>query len=488
MSIYSGYNVSKTSFIKFEQCRKAFYLYKNHPYLRDKISLEKQATFKRGHIVGELAQSLFPGGIDVSKQTSNTEGAVALTKKLVLDLENVIYEAAFIYDQVLIYVDILVLEDGKYTAYEVKSSLKISEVYVLDACLQYYVLKNSLPSLNNFYLVTLNGDYTLKDQLEITKLFKKRSIKTDGEKNLEFFKHRINEANLTLEMNKVPDIPVGPHCFRPYHCDFMGTCWKDQNGENSLFNLPFLSKDKIFELQAEGIRNIQQIKEDAVENPRIKKALKSIMEGKPEVERDHILDFISTVKEPFCAIDLEVWNPAIPQLQGTSPFSQLPFLYCIYHTDHQDHFLTEYAIDNRKEFAEHLIRSTERYRSLLVYDKSLEDQVLNSLKRELPELSSELEIVRSKFTDISKIITDMHYYHPDFKNSFSLKTTCDALKLEVSYGTVNSGMEAAHYFEVMRNSGDLIEKQELSERLIEYCMNDAKAAYLLFEFLKTVVK
>jgi len=52
----SGYAISKTSFLKFEQCQKAFFLYKNHPYLRDKFSVDKQLTFKRGHDVGYFAQ------------------------------------------------------------------------------------------------------------------------------------------------------------------------------------------------------------------------------------------------------------------------------------------------------------------------------------------------------------------------------------------------------------------------------------------------
>lgn len=45
---------------------KAFFLYKNHPYLRDSLSKEKQLIFKRGTDVGIFAQQLFPGGIDVT--------------------------------------------------------------------------------------------------------------------------------------------------------------------------------------------------------------------------------------------------------------------------------------------------------------------------------------------------------------------------------------------------------------------------------------
>ena len=58
--------ISKSAFIKSEQCLKHFYLYKNHAYLRDNLSKEKQLIFKRGNDVGVFSQQLFPNGIDVT--------------------------------------------------------------------------------------------------------------------------------------------------------------------------------------------------------------------------------------------------------------------------------------------------------------------------------------------------------------------------------------------------------------------------------------
>jgi hypothetical protein len=58
--------ISKSAFIKAEQCLKHFYLYKNHLFLRDKLSKEKQLIFKRGIDVGIFAQHLFPNGVDVN--------------------------------------------------------------------------------------------------------------------------------------------------------------------------------------------------------------------------------------------------------------------------------------------------------------------------------------------------------------------------------------------------------------------------------------
>lgn len=85
--------------------------------------------------------------------------SVAKTKELIESGQEVIYEAAFVFDSTLVAMDILVKKENKWYAYEVKSSIKISQAYVMDAALQYYVIKNCLPELEDISLVNLNENY-----------------------------------------------------------------------------------------------------------------------------------------------------------------------------------------------------------------------------------------------------------------------------------------------------------------------------------------
>src|ERR1044072_3692777 len=96
--------ISKTSFLKFEQCPKAFFFYKNLPYLKDKPTVDKQITFKRGHDVGFLARQLFPGGVDVTL-AGDTAAMEAATAELVRQEVPVMYEATFCFQGVLVMVD-----------------------------------------------------------------------------------------------------------------------------------------------------------------------------------------------------------------------------------------------------------------------------------------------------------------------------------------------------------------------------------------------
>ena len=482
----STHSISKTSFLKFEQCQKAFFLYKNHPYLRDKLSIDKQLTFKRGYDVGYFAQQIFPGGIDVSKETKNST-AVELTTTLIRNKTPVIYEATFVFNGVLIMVDILVLQDGKYLAYEVKSSIKISEIYIKDACLQYYVLKNVLPDFTDLFLVTLNADYVLKNHIDPKRLFKKRSFKLKAEENLLFFNHRITQAHEVLEQNAIPNVGIGKHCFRPYQCDYFGTCWKDAINEKSIFNLPFIDKDKLFEWYYAGKKNIEQIENELLEKDILTKVKQAFITNEPIVDVEKIKNFLAKITLPMAAMDMEIWSPAIPQLEGTRPFEQVPFLICFYDGVNGFNFFTDLQVDERKVFAQKLIAFSLNYATILVYDKTMEVAAISALIKIYPEFNETLEVIKNKLVDVFDVFLNLSYYHPNFKNNFSLKVVSQSLLDDVNYSKITSGLEAMNYFEQYRLAEDEAQKDQIKTDLVKYCQTDTLATYKMIAFLKQLV-
>ncbi|MBK7854738.1 MAG: hypothetical protein IPJ79_07345 [Bacteroidetes bacterium] len=150
------YTLSKSSYIRSLQCLKSLYFYKFHYRERDPISAEQQARFTRGHEYGKMAHMLFPGGVDASPaKPYDYEPSIKLTRDLILKQTPVIYEASFAHNEVMAAVDILVKHEGKLSAYEVKSSTKISQTYLNDAALQYYLITASGYELEDFLLRTL---------------------------------------------------------------------------------------------------------------------------------------------------------------------------------------------------------------------------------------------------------------------------------------------------------------------------------------------
>jgi predicted RecB family nuclease len=483
-----SYSISKSSFLKFEQCSKSFFLYKKHPYLRDKLSIDKQLTFRRGHDIGYFAQQLFPGGTDVSKSTKNVLEAHELTKSLLEKNTPVIYEATFIFDGVLVMVDILHRDEQSYYAYEVKSSIKVSETYLRDACLQYFVLKNSLPGFEDLFLTTMNGDYVLDGELEPKKMFKKRSVKKEAENNLPYFEEKIKNAHLIIEQNAIPNVPIGKHCFKPYQCDFFGTCWKDVVNDESIFNLPLISKDKLFEWRDQGIKTIEELNDSMFDNEMHSRIRNSFASGVPIFQKEKIARLLNRIETPAAALDMEIWSSAIPAIQGTKPFQQVPFLFCISEESGESYFITDHKPDSRRQFARELIAQTLKYKTILVYDRTMEELALKGLKEIAPELQQELETLKNKFVDLFDIFKNLDYYNPAFKSNFSLKSVTEVFNTGITYSGIQSGLEAMNIYEQWRASEEDVDRKKLRNDLVEYCLNDARATYKLAQHLQNLIK
>lgn len=225
--------LSKSTYIKGEQCVKALYLFKNRPFLRDKLSMEQRAKFKRGTDVGILAQQYFPGGINMTPSSPSQFGKkVAETMQNISNPDiNVMYEAVFQYDDTLIMLDIIVRDGDKWRAIEVKSSLGLSPTYYKDAALQYYVLKGCNVPISDIQLMYINADYVKNGELDLSQLFVFQSVKDYAEQYQEVISNNIANFKDIIKQPHSPKIPIGNQCDAPYRCEFHGHCWKDVPNE-----------------------------------------------------------------------------------------------------------------------------------------------------------------------------------------------------------------------------------------------------------------
>jgi hypothetical protein len=478
------YFISKTSFLKFDQCPKAFFFYKNLPFLKDKPTVDKQLTFRRGHDVGFFAQQLFPGGTDISKITSSADEAIEKTTELIAAGHEVIYEATLVHNGVLVMVDILRREEGRFTAYEIKSSLRVSEVYLKDAFLQYYVLKNALQQFNELYLVTLNPDYRLEGEIDPKKLFRRRRVGQQAAENFAYLEFHIDSAQKLLEVNRIPNIPIGRQCFKPYQCDYFSVCWKDTINAKSVFNLPMADKGTLFEWYDAGHKNIEQVPDELIRKDALVKIKNAFVLNEPIINYQAIEHLLTKVTAPYAAMDMEVWSPALPVIQGTGPFEQVPFLVSFFDGNDFTFFFSGKGGDERETFAEQLLMLSERYSTILVYDRNLEVNIIERLSVQYPHLSDELRKIKNKIVDVFDVFLRVDYYHPGFRNNFSLKTVSSVLLEDISYTAITSGLEAMSYYEQYRLSENEIEKEYFRNELVNYCHTDTQATLGLFHFLK----
>lgn len=491
-----SYLLSKSSFIKGIQCEKQLYLYKHHYNWRDPISEQQQAVFTRGTNVGKLAQELFPGGADLSPVNPfQYEKAAKLTQEKIQSGVKVFYEPSFIYDELLVAVDILSKQRNKWYIYEVKSSTSISDTYIMDAAVQYYVLRNSGLDIKDVSIVYMNNQYVRQDELDINKLFAIESVLQFVEELQDMIPGRVTAFKKLLKSKSIPEIKIGPQCNDPYPCSFLGYCWKDIP-EYSVFNISGLKSDKKFELFNSGIVHIENIPDDYKLSDNQRLQVDVHKNKKTVIDKVGLKEFMDSVKYPLYFMDFETFMPAVPLYDNSRPYQQIPFQYALYYHKNKKSeleyfdFLGNPEVDARVPFIESLLKNTKRKGDIVVYNKSFEITRLKEIARDFPDYADDIEERIERIKDLMLPFQKKYYYKPEMMGSYSIKNVLPALVPELSYDgmTIADGGMAMIAYESLLYEKDPDKIASIRKNLLEYCKMDTYAMVRIWNELEKVVQ
>jgi hypothetical protein len=487
--------LSKSTFIRSLQCLKSLYLYKKHYNLRDEISFEQQAVFDRGHQVGFLARELFPGGVDAGWESPvQYKKSVELTRRLIADQTPVIYEAAFVWNDVLVAVDLLVKEDHGWHIYEVKSSLAISETYIRDAALQYYIIGKSGLDITGISIVHLDKNYIFSGILDLEQLFKIEDITTIAFGKIDEVIPGLIRARKTLMQTHVPDISIGPHCDDPYPCDFRNHCSRNIIPDQSVFTLTELEEEKKWELFNRNIIHLKDLPEDYPLSPVQKIEWHSSLTGNVHIDRDNIAKTLENVKEPFAFLDLQVFRPAIPLVRNAHPYKQIPFGYAIRSVaadstgSHEKIYLAEAGDNFEEALLQNFINDTAGFESIIVFDKKWELWALKNSASRFPDLKSAIENRLAKVEDLSMVFQNKYFYHPAMSKGYSVRflPSVFGVDQDLPPHPIGSNSHAGTAFEWLYKKHDLFSKEEIRDMLETYLAGNTLALSLIWPALHTI--
>ena len=489
------HTLSKSTFIRGLQCEKSLYLYKHHYNLKDSISPQLQAIFNQGNRVGELAQELFPGGVDASPSSHfKMQESVVKTKAFIEAGETIIYEATFQYNGVLAALDILVKDEDGWKAYEVKSSTSVSETYINDAAIQYYAIVNSGIDLKNISIVYINNQYVKQGDINIQELFTIESVYDRVQDVLPKIPKQVERFKEVIAKDTVPEINIGLQCSNPYNCDFKEHCWS-HIPDYSIFDIANLWTSKKFELYESGVTTFEQIDLQSTslnENQLLQ--VTSELNNTSFIDRPKIKNFVDGLQYPLYFLDFETIGPAVPIYNGSRPYQQLVFQYSLhvqYAPDSEiihSEYLANPKDDPRFEFMKQLIKDCGATGDVIVYNISFESGKLNDLINVFPQYSKELRGIINRLKDLMLPFQKRWYYTPEMKGSYSIKYVLPALVPELSYNNleIKEGGTASNTFLSMVNGtfeGDL---KETRRQLLEYCELDTMAMVRILEVLKAL--
>ncbi len=490
--------LSKSLYTRAIQCPKSLWLKKYKPEVLTPPDASAQAVFDTGHAVGELACELFPGGVEVEFSREYAQMAESTARLLEEGVRN-IYEATFIYEGVLVMVDVLyVAEDGSVSLYEVKSSTSVKEIYLHDVSVQYYVLRGLGMRVKSANVIHIDSSYVRGEELELERLFCVVDVTAEVQKLQEQIPQRLAEWEEYLsDTQNEPDIDIGYHCNKPYECDAKAYCWKVQRNipDYSIFNIFNLGSKKQVALYAQGIVDLDDIPEDFEMTAKQKAKVAQYKNGMIHIDTEKIQAFLSELDYPLYHLDFETFQQAIPEWRGIKPFMQIPFQYSL-HIEYADsrlehrEFLAEAGQDPREALVRRLIADIPRDVTVLAYNMSFEKRVLRNLAEQFPHHAEHLMAIHDNIKDLMLPFQKGWYTTPQMQGSYSIKYVLPALVPEMAAayqeldGVQNGGEAMRAFARMSQLEGRELEK--MREALLAYCKLDTLAMVKVLEVLKRV--
>lgn len=492
--------LSKSLYTRAIQCPKSLWLKKYKPEVLTPPDASAKARFETGNIVGDLACELFPDGCEIPFDAHDFKSMARLTQAYLDEGVENIYEATFIYEGIVVMVDILRQTPLGFELYEVKSSTDVKPIYLHDVSIQLYVLEALGFKVVACHVVHINSGYVREEALELEKLFvvvdvtgEVRELQGSIPARLEAF-----EAYLDDKIHE-PNIDIGKQCNDPYECDAKAYCWKVQRNipEYSIFNIFTLGSKKQQELYAQNIVAIENIPEEFAMTPIQLQKVDSWKKQHTFIDHEAIAEFLETLTYPIYHLDFETFQQAIPLWSGVSPYKQIPFQYSL-HVEHRDGtlehkaFLAEAGVDPRRALAEKLVEDIPLHVNILTYNMSFEKGVIASLAELFPDLSTKLMHLHDTIKDLMLPFQKGHYVTPSMQGSYSIKYILPALvpEMELAYKKlegIQNGGDAMNAYATLHVKS-LEEQMKVREQLLKYCELDTLAMVRVLGALKEVRK
>jgi hypothetical protein len=191
-------------------------------------------------------------------------------------------------------------------------------------------------------------------------------------------------------------------------------------------------------------------------------------------------------------MDFETFQPAIPMFDNSKPYQQIPFQYSLHYQkskkaklEHSEFLADADGNDPRIPFIENLLKTTKGEGDIIVYNKTFEIMILNSIAKDFPKYAEEITERISRVKDLMIPFQKKWYYAPKMQGSYSIKYVLPALVPELSYSEleVADGGSAQIAFENLFYETDLFRIEATRKNLLEYCKLDTFAMVKILEKL-----
>jgi CRISPR/Cas system-associated exonuclease Cas4 (RecB family) len=472
---HSMATISKTTYLTYTQCPKAFWLAEYQPDLAAPPDPAAQRRLRAGQEVDKRARDLFPNGRLIPYRPQPAD-MTTLTAEAIAGGAETLFQATLAAADLLIKADILTRTASSWHLIEVKSATSYKATdHLPDVAFQLYVLRQAGLPVTQVSLMHLNKACRYPD---LADLFTLTDVTAAAEAELAAVKTAVSHLRHLNTQPTPPDVGIGRHCA---DCPFRDHCWQGITGW-TIYDIPYLKRNKEEQLEAANVCYVTELPPDfALGDKRAAAFVERVQQRQIAINAAAIRAELAALVYPLYFFDFETIDFAIPSFTGCGPYQQTPFQYSchILHADgaltHCDYLHTT-PDDPRRALAESLLAHIGPTGHLVAYNIPFERGVLLHLADQFPEFADRLRDLADRLWDQLTIFRQ-HYQHHGFARSNSLKAVLPIIVPALSYKTlaVQNGMQAQVVWEAMLAEQDAAAKEERIAQLRAYCGLDTLA-------------
>jgi len=496
--------LSKSKIISGIQCHKKLWL-ETHV----KQGIIESNLFALGNRFEDFARTHYGEGVYVEDNMMNKDEIFRITNDALADQKNnIIYEAAFEYENVLVRVDVLKRDKDGWEIIEVKSSKGVKPHHLNDITAQVYVAKGHGLKLNSMKIAHINKDFLYMGNGDYSGLLAEVDVTNQVIEMLANVKTWVSDL-LPIVQSDAP-MPIEEmddfKCNSPYPCKFLPKCFAElpKLAEVPISILPNTGKKLAEKWSIEKIYDLRDIPYGALTNKRHEIIKQAHHLNAPYISIEMIKK-VRSLPGPYFFMDFETVMQGVPLIVNTKPNDAIPFQWSVHTIKDLNNTI---GLNDGKAFLEfssptlfrnfliNLIGTLGEFGTIFVHHKSTEIKALRYLitQKQCEDLNCAVEKIILRIEDTLDLVKDGMYF-PEMGlsegSTYSIKTITKAIPTSVDYhedGELGSGNDAQLiWFKCTDLKHRLSENeiQAFKNKLLKYCAKDTLALVDLVRFIYT---
>ncbi|MBS9718495.1 DUF2779 domain-containing protein [Pseudohalocynthiibacter aestuariivivens] len=466
--------LTKSDFLEYRHCAKAFWLKKNKP---DAVHWPTPTAFDR---------LLMMDGQAVEVEA----------RKLVESWDGGPYEFQVTFDSpdgLLARADLVErLDDGQIDLFEVKASTSLKSSsganHIVDAAFQTLVAEQSGASVRKAFIIHVNGDYVRKGDVDPEGLLRIVEVTKEVRSLLPKLEDEVVKALALVSEETIDENGCS--------CRFIGSREKQCAAfdyfnpdvpDLSIYLLPRVSKTVLEKFVGEGRLALTDLDVSEVTNLQ-KPVLMAAKTGQPQVNKKLITKFLNALEWPLYFYDYETFASAIPMYEGFSPHKAMPVQYSLHVLEENGELSHREFLSDRpgeqRELVEQLSKEIGDFGSLVSWNKQFEIGCNKCLAKMFPDYAEFLDALNERTVDLMTVFK-ASYVDIGFEGSTSIKKVLPVVCPDLKYNedAVHDGGGAMAAWLALVETKDEEERQGIATELREYCELDTLAMVEIYRFL-----